>query len=169
MNRTRDWMNAFLEQARSDWQAYRLVDHSKLPPCHAIHYLQMSTEKLAKAALLAGGMKPNELNKSHLAFTKFLRVAFRNRNLRDEMGMSGAQLRMHFANVLPLADAIEKLAPALSSGGANTEYPWESPNGIVHTPATHSFDLTQDLSAPKGVNLLKDVALMLRKFEMLFG
>jgi hypothetical protein len=76
---------------------------------------------------------------------------------------------MHFANALPLADAIERLAPALASGGVNPEYPWESPNGIVHTPATYAFDLTQDLSAPKGVNLLKDVGLMLKKFEKLFG
>jgi len=169
MSRTRDWMNAFLEQARSDWQAYHFVDHSTLPPCHAMHYLQMSTEKLAKAALLAGGMKPDELRNSHLAFTKFLHLAFRNRNLRLEMGMSGAQLRMHFASALPLADAIERLAPALACGGVNPEYPWESPNGIVHTPATYAFELTQDLSAPKGVNLLKDIGLMLRKFEKLFG
>ena len=169
MSRASDWMIAFREQARSDWQAYHLVDQSTLPSCHAMHYLQMATEKLAKAALLAGGMKPDELRNSHLAFTKFLRVAFRNRNFRLEMGMSGAQLRMHFANALPLADAIEKLAPALAGGGANPEYPWESPNGIVHTPATYSFDLAQKLSAPKGVNLLKDISLMLRKFEKLFG
>lgn len=169
MNRTRDWMNAFLEQARSDWQAYLLVDHSPLPPCHAMHYLQMSTEKFAKAALLAGGMKPDELRNSHLAFTKFLRLAFRNLNLRLEMGMSGAQSRMHFAHALSLADAIERLAPALSGGGVNAEYPWESPDEIVHTPATHLFALAQDLSTPKGVNLLKDIALMLRKFEKLFG
>lgn len=32
-----------------------------------------------------------------------------------------------------------------------------------------AFELTQDLSAPKGVNLLKDIGLMLRKFEKLFG
>lgn len=122
MSRTGEWMRAFLEQARSDWQAYHLVDYSILPPCHAMHYLQMSTEKLAKAALLAGGMRPDEISKSHLAFTKFLRVAFRNRNLRLEMGMSGAQIRMHFANALPLADAIERLAPALAGGGTNPEY-----------------------------------------------
>jgi len=169
MSRTRNWMNAFLEQARSDWQAYHFVDHSTLQPCHALHYLQMATEKLAKAALLAGGMKPDELRNSHLAFTKFLRLAFRNRNLRLEMGMTGTQLRMHFANALPIADAIERLAPALAGGGVNPEYPWESPNGIVHAPTIYPFDLTQDLSAPKGVNLLKDISLMLRKFEQLFG
>jgi len=68
-----------------------------------------------------------------------------------------------------LADAIEKLAPALSSGGVNAEYPWENPNGIVYTPATYSFELTRNLSSPKGVSLLKDISLMLRQFEKLFG
>jgi hypothetical protein len=43
MSRTSDWMNAFLEQARSDWQAYHLIYYSTLPPCHLLHYLQMST------------------------------------------------------------------------------------------------------------------------------
>jgi len=114
-------------------------------------------------------MKPDEFRNSHLAFTKFLRVAFRNRNLRLEMGMSGAQLKAHFANALSIAHAIERLAPALASGGVNPEYPWESPHGIVHTPAIYSFELTQDLSTPKGVNLLKDISLLLRKFEKLFG
>jgi hypothetical protein len=76
---------------------------------------------------------------------------------------------MHFANALPIAYAIERLAPALARGGKNPEYPWESPNGPVHTPATYPFELAQDLSASKGVNLLKDVALMLRTFEKLFG
>ena len=72
MSRTRDWMNAFLQQARSDWQAYNLVDHSTLPSCHAMHYLQMATEKLAKAALLAGGMKPEELRNSHFSGSIFV-------------------------------------------------------------------------------------------------
>jgi hypothetical protein len=119
--------------------------------------------------LLAGGMKPNELRNSHLAFTKFLRLAFRKRNLRFEMGMSGAQMRAHFANALPIADAIERLAPALAGGGLNPEYPWESPDGIVHTPANFTFELMEDLSTPKGVNLLKDISLLLRNFEKLFG
>ncbi len=169
MSRTGVWMKAFLEQARSDWQAYQLVYHSTLPPCHAMHYLQMATEKLAKAALLAGGMKPDDLRNSHLAFTKFLRLAFRNRNLRFEMGMSGAQIRAHFASALPIADAIERLAPALAGGGVNPEYPWESPDGVVHTPSNFSFELVEGLSTPKGVNLLKDISLMLRNFEKLFG
>lgn len=169
MSQANDWMIAFQEQARSAWQAYHLMDQSSLPSCHTLHYLQMATEKLAKAALLAGGMKLEDLRNSHLAFTKFLRVAFRNRNLRHEMGMSGAQLRTHFANTIPVADAIERLAPALADGGVNPEYPWRDPNGIVHTPATYSFDLARVLSTPKGVNLLKDISLMLRKFEKLFG
>lgn len=169
MSTTGDWVGAFLQQARSDWQAYHLIYQSPLPVCHSLHALQMATEKLGKAALLAGGMTAHEVSKSHLAFTKFLRLASRNRNLRTEMGMTAVQLRKHFTSVLTIADEIEKLVPALSMGGVNAEYPWEEPTGNVQTPAAYRFDLAEELSTPKGISLLKDISLMVRKFEQLFG
>ena len=45
----RAYERAFLAQARSDWNVYRLLSESREPSCHALHYLQMATEKLAKA------------------------------------------------------------------------------------------------------------------------
>jgi hypothetical protein len=42
--------DAFYRQAWSDWQAYKLLAEADgLPRCHALHYLQMACEKLAKA------------------------------------------------------------------------------------------------------------------------
>jgi hypothetical protein len=43
------WSDAFLTQARSDWQVFEHLYDSDFPECHALHYLQMATEKLAKA------------------------------------------------------------------------------------------------------------------------
>lgn len=63
MSKTSDWAGAFLQQARSDWQAYQLIYRSTLPACHGLHALQMASEKLGKAALLAGGMTANEVSK----------------------------------------------------------------------------------------------------------
>ncbi len=47
---------AFAAQARSDWRVYRHLARLRLqsqgssfPKCHDLHYLQMATEKIAKA------------------------------------------------------------------------------------------------------------------------
>ncbi len=42
----------FLVQARSDYDVFRLLreqPRARVPECHPLHYLQMSTEKLGKA------------------------------------------------------------------------------------------------------------------------
>ncbi len=49
------WYNGYLEQARSDWKAYNILQVAPISNCHALHYLQMTTEKLGKALLLAYG------------------------------------------------------------------------------------------------------------------
>jgi hypothetical protein len=49
------WHDGYLEQARSDWDVYGTLSIGSVPDCHALHYLQMATEKLSKALLLAGG------------------------------------------------------------------------------------------------------------------
>jgi len=43
------WSEAFLAQAKSDWQIYEHLEKTSFSKCHALHYLQMATEKLAKA------------------------------------------------------------------------------------------------------------------------
>jgi hypothetical protein len=52
----RAWQLAFLKQARSDWETYQRIDDPVWPTCHRLHFLQMATEKLAKALLVAGDM-----------------------------------------------------------------------------------------------------------------
>ena len=47
------WREAFLEQARSDFAMFDLLNEAKVPQCHVLHYLQMATEKLAKALSLS--------------------------------------------------------------------------------------------------------------------
>ena len=60
----------YLTQARSDFRALRTLKGADA--CHQIHYLQMATEKLAKAYFWRAG-KP--LKKQHDFFVKFLRAA----------------------------------------------------------------------------------------------
>ena len=66
-----DWRSAYLEQAKSDFTMFQVIQDA--PLCHRLHYLQMATEKLAKGFLTPpGGAR---YGKTHDAFVRFLRVA----------------------------------------------------------------------------------------------
>ncbi len=121
------WHKGYLEQARSDWNAYNTLQVASIANCHTLHYLQMTTKKLGKAFFLVGGTPLYVVRRTHRAFTRFLQLAARNHGLQSELGMTGLQLRMHIQQMLPIAYEIERLAPALADGGANVEYPRETP------------------------------------------
>lgn len=162
------WAKAYLEQARSDWETYAIVASNGCALCHELHYLQMTTEKLGKAALLTSRTSGlDAVSKTHKAFVSFLRVAARNPNLQKELSMNGRQLREYIVALLPLADQIERLAPTLCQGGPNAEYPWSTPAGQVLAPASYAFSVSGDLSNSMGRKLLKLIDLILAKSEAL--
>lgn len=161
------WTEVFLVQAKSDWQIFEHLDQMAFPKCHALHYLQMATEKLAKAYLLAGPTEINKVRSTHQALTRFLQLAYRSAGLQEEMGMTAKQLREHVKQILPLASDIEKLAPKLAAGGPNPEYPWELPNGAFHAPATYEFRISKELLEPHGHKLIKLLRTALLKFYVL--
>ena len=163
------WAEAYLEQARTDWRMWRLIRNQKLPDCHALHYLQMTCEKLGKAFLIAGrSITSDQARNSHVAFKRFLQVASRNPALQRLLEMSASQFRAHVHKLLPIADAIERLAPALSHDGPNTEYPWESPNRQIHAPVRYDLPILLDLREPTGMNLQKIIDLVQDQFYRLF-
>ncbi len=163
------WSEAFLEQARSDWEMWQLIHEREAPDCHALHYLQMTCEKLGKAFLIAGGtISPQQAQGSHVAFKRFLQVASRNHVLRNLLKMTSSQFRAHVNQLLPIAEAVESLTPALAHDGPNVEYPWESPDRQIHIPARYTFSIARELRRPPGVNLLKIVDLVLQQFYRLF-
>lgn len=163
------WSAGYLEQARSDWAAYRVVESSDLlADCHALHYLQMATEKLAKAFLLASGDRLEKVKSNHRAFTRFLQMVARNNGLQRELRLNGRQLAAHVRQLLPISQGVERLAPALAQDGPNAEYPWESPKGKVNVPAMTTFKVAAQLKSPNGRILLKIVDIVLRKHYVLF-
>jgi hypothetical protein len=163
------WADAYLEQARSDWQVWDLIRQHELPSCHALHYLQMTCEKLGKAFLITGGaLSPEQAKNSHAAFKRFLQVASRNPALQRLLEMNSSQFRAHIKKMLPLAEAVERLAPALAQEGPNVEYPWQSPDRKIHAPARHDFPVLRHLLEPSGLNLIKIVDLVLQRFYRLF-
>jgi hypothetical protein len=164
------WSDGYLVQARSDWDAYNILQTAPIPNCHALHYLQMTTEKLGKAGLLASsGVSLDSVRTTHRAFTRFLQVASRNADFQSALVMTRSQLQMHIQQLLPIAHEIERLAPALAADGANSEYPWEAPGGTVNVPATYNFPVDAVLQSPRGQNLLKLVQVILNRFDSLFA
>lgn len=164
-----NWQTAFLRQARSDWEAYQKTIESEWPYCHRLHYLQMATEKLSKALLVAGDTKVEDLTASHAAFVRFLRLVSNNRNLKNALGMKKSQQKAHFNQLLPLAHEIELLAPALAKNSPNPEYPWKDVSGKVLAPVDYPFlSIKQLQKTRKGIQLLKYIEVFLLRFEELF-
>jgi len=160
------WRDAYLCQARSDWDMWLHLCKVARLPCHRLHYLQMAVEKLGKALLIAGaGQSIETLQKSHLAFTKFLLISTRNKALASQYDMSAEQYRAHVRGIAPLAYGVEQLGPQVAHGGPNVEYPWRDPSGRICAPAQEGFSIAEQLGTPRGVNLLKLIAHMLRESE----
>jgi len=162
------WANAYLEQARSDWDTREVVSENGCAVCHELHYLQMAAEKLGKAVLLRSGNPLGSVIKTHKAFVSLLRVAAKNPSLRQRLGRSAHQLQEYMKGIEPIADQIERLAPALSREGPNAEYPWETPGKEVVAPVSHGFPIINDLRGPKGRQLLNFISLMINEFDRFF-
>ena len=161
------WADAFILQARSDWQLYEHLKRSNFPDCHALHYLQMATEKLAKAYVLVYAKDVDSVTSSHRALTGFLRNVSRNKQLQNEMEMGAKQLQAYVRKILPLAYEIENMAPALARGAPNPEYPWQDPQGSLQVPVNYDFPTNSALLRPAGHDFLKLVRIALVKFEAL--
>jgi len=162
------WANAYLEQARSDWDTRKVVMENTCAACHELHYLQMTTEKLGKAGLLRGGTNLDSVSRTHKTFVCFLRVAARNASLRQAFQFNARQLQAYVKEVLPVADQIERLAPALAQNGPNAEYPWETPSREVVVPASHDFPVADELKGPRGRKLLRLIVVILNRFDAFF-
>lgn len=149
------WLTAFAKQARSDYQVFNALNEA--PLCHQLHYLQMATEKLAKAFLCAlDEQRPESI---HNAFVRFIQHARLYRQLQRKYGMSRDQFRAFIRGLLPTAKSIEDLAPVGDRDKPNPEYPWEQ-GGAVISPLTYSF-ATLQLGTPKMTKLLQFVGVCL--------
>lgn len=142
----------FLSQARSDFEVFLALDEREsLPPCHALHYLQMTTEMLGKSFHWRTGSSTG----SHRAFVQFLRSLATNSAAKQAMDYGGrdAAWQSFIRSMIPLAQTIEDLAPALAGDGPNPEYPWPRNMPLV-APIDHAFPIWSTLNDPKGQRFL---------------
>ena len=138
----------FLVQARSDFYVFQILRDewrkATIPACHALHYLQMATEKLGRARAWRHGIAIT----SHAGFRAFLNDLQSNRDTQNSLGYakqneSWTHLIRKFG---PLALSIESLAPAISRDIPNPEYPWprDTPTAC---PAEYDFPIWEELQA----------------------
>lgn len=150
----------YLKQARSDLRAFDLLQSADY--CHQVHYLQMATEKLAKAYFWRAGQP---LKKRHDYFLKFMRAIGGDGNVGKVVGIKTSDhWEAYIDGILPVAQVIEAMAPSEADDGPNAEYPWphEAP---TDAPASYRFPLTDELFSPRGKRFLDILRRLLNRFE----
>jgi hypothetical protein len=164
-------MNSFQrlwwEQARSDHGIFVLLRRQGSAQCHQLHYLQMTTEKIAKAYFWRSGSSPPKKHSGFRQFLKFLgqtrphhraRVAslFRFKRFPD--------FQNWINSVLPIVYDLEHLAPDLANDGPNPEYPWPH-RRPTNAPVLHDFDLSTILvSTGPGRRLTRVIQMAVDRF-----
>jgi hypothetical protein len=136
------WRDAFFSQAWSDYTVFEEMSRSAHPRCHMLHYLQMTTEKLAKGFLCDFSGEDAPAKKTHIAFSKFLRISKSKGSLHELLGYerNSPRYRDYVDSVIPLAKKIEHLAPVgADENKMNPEYPWIHNDGSVRYPAGYDF------------------------------
>jgi len=152
-------MNSYQElwwqQAKSDHDAFRLLRGRGIAQCHSLHYLQMVTEKIAKAYFWRDGSPPP---KKHAGFAQFMRfLGLIRQDDRERVANLFTFTRFKdFQNwireVMPIAYELERLAPTLAGNGPNPEYPWphERPRSA---PVNYDFPIWASLTSARGRDL----------------
>ena len=161
------WARAFHRQAASDFAAFEALAQTGLPVCHALHYLQMTTEKLSKAYRLDGdaGATPENV-RGHTQLDAFVRLFFRSPKSVERLGLRRQAVMPERRKLVATALKIEKLAPAGDPLGQprNTEYPWEVGEDVC-APIDEPFD-DVDPHYHEMIRFLKLLRLAIADFEV---
>jgi len=163
-------MNSYQElwwqQAKSDHGAFVLLRGQGIAQCQSLHYLQMVTEKIAKAYFWRSGSPPP---RSHAGFVQFLRFLGHVRQ-RDRERIAilfsfnrFADFQKWIRTVLPIAYDLERLAPDLANDGPNPEYPW--PHAQPESaPVNHNFPVWATLTSGQGRDLMRVIHIAVNRF-----
>jgi hypothetical protein len=154
------------EQAKSDYEIFELLRGEGAAACHCLHYLQMSTEKIAKASFWANNLPPAM---SHVGFAQYLRrFGSTPRNERRRIAelfefgrFDGFQTWIR--GIIPLARQIEQVSPAAAQDGPNSEYPWPH-DAPIECPALFEFDVWGDLKKSQGRQLMAFIKKAINRF-----
>lgn len=153
-------------QAKSDHEIFVKSRSQGFAQCHSLHYLQMATEKLAKAYFWRNGTPPP---RSHAGFVQFLRFLGSVRRERDRIAELFAFKRFEdfqawIKSAQSLAYELERLTPDLANDGPNPEYPWPHAHP-TNSPVNFQFPQWSRLKdTAQGRNLLRVIQTAVEKF-----
>src|ERR1035438_10404993 len=160
-----EWADVYARQSHSDWLVYNsLINDSGIARCHALHYLQMSCEKIAKAYRFRDTRTAAEdLASHHVGFTEFLNAFLVSPSVTRRQAKS-----KQWRSFPAMAREIEKLSPAVdrASHPANSEYPWYDGARLI-APCEYDYPNLAILSHPDGIHFLKVIELAIQEFSTL--
>ena len=130
-----EWADAYRQQALADMTGAELVQGTE--PSVLAMLLQMTFEKLGKAALLRSGMMSVQAAQgTHQAATTMMRVVAGSRRKATKLGFDHNFVRHALA---PMVEQLESLNPSVvrrrGGSGPWLEYPWEDAANVVYWPA----------------------------------
>jgi hypothetical protein len=161
------WARGYARQALSDLRAREaLVDakDSRTEKCHRLHFLQMATEKVCKAYVLAAAGEQDsvrEIRRSHAYIAGRLpQIA---RGFYGKLNDNNEISRWELSEIKRLAKEIQTLAPACKGEDLredNCEYPWEDAQGYVRVPCEYNFPNIDDgeRGIVRLINLIREAA-----------
>ncbi len=164
----RDWADPFLEQAREDLRAAEVAYTARCESTFCM-LLQMTYEKLAKAAFARKGNQPT---RSHDGASRLLLLLGKH--------PAGPMLPGYQGRVLDAVRELENAQPAIVSHAMRVyavpqspqlEYPWENPGSrAVEWPARHLpiVHRVRDPLQRIGADLLKFAHAIDTQFNALF-
>ena len=172
---------AHLKQGQSQLQIYEFLAgqlSEVVPEAHALHFLQMATENIAKAVFRRSNPGWNKY--THTAFSA-IPHALRSRHVASKLGWSDFNAYQRFMrDIMPICREIEELHPQVGASGTqeppdekpNVEYPWpgrdEEGNLIWHVPARYEFGLLVRMRRSLGVRLIQFLYILIDRFDNVF-
>jgi hypothetical protein len=162
-----NYQELWWQQAKSDHDVFMLVRGQGMAQCHSLHYLQMATEKIAKAYFWRSGSPPP---RSHAGFVQFLRFLGQVRqNDRERIANLFSFNRfIDFQNwiraILPIAYDLERLTPDLANDGPNPEYPWPHVKP-ERAPVSYNFTVWNSLTNGQGRDLMRVIRIAVARFQ----
>ena len=164
-------MNRYQElwwhQAESDHAVFELLRSQGMAQCHSLHYLQMVTEKIAKAYFWRSGSPPP---KNHSGFAQFLRFLGQIRKEDDRVRIANLFSFQRFTDfqnwlkaAMSIAYELECLAPAIAKDSENPEYPWPHKRPEF-APANYHFKIWDSLASSRGRNLMRILGIAVTRF-----
>jgi hypothetical protein len=156
-----DWREAFLKQARSDFQMMEQLAKSGAEACHRLHYLQMATEKLARGWGASPG-SPEPPPMTHIALVRLLQQIKGMPWVCRKLGYDDHRVFSSFVKSLfGVAGKVQGLVPSEAGyDQPNPEYPWRNRGtNTVYSPCDFEFEEfnPRDVRLKRLVQLVRDL------------